>query len=140
MRPSLRLLLTLLAVLPLGVRCEGDAAGATDGSLVLFNDTSYYLHLTIGGADFPWTPPGDATPRVGVDIGQTLHCTAAYSPGQGKTGRAEFDFTASATGDTPGAALSCADGFGASCDPLVTNGSAPHYEVSITDAILEGDA
>ena len=139
MRRSLRLLIPILAALPLGVRCEGDAAGATDGSLALYNDTSYYLHLSIGGADFPWTSPGDSTPRVGIDLGQTLHCTAAYSPGQGRTGRTEFDFTASAADGEPGAAVSCADNVGTTCDPLVTNGIAPHYEFSITEEML-GDA
>ncbi|MCX7021356.1 MAG: hypothetical protein NTW26_03585 [bacterium] len=139
MRRSLRILLPILAALPLGVRCEADAEGMTDGSLTLYNDTSYYLHLSIGGADFPWTPPGDSTPRVGVDIGRTLHCTAAYSPGQGRTGRTEFDFSASAADGESGAAVSCYDGVGTACDPLVTNGSAPHYQLSITEEML-GDA
>ncbi|HUT99345.1 MAG TPA: hypothetical protein VM054_09760 [bacterium] len=139
MRRSLRLLLPILAILPLGVRCESDAAGTTDGSLALYNDTAYYLHLSIGGADFPWTPPGDSTPRVGVDIGQTLRCTAAYSPGQGRTGRTEFDFTASAADPEPGVAVSCNAGVGTACDPLVTDGSAPHYLRYVTEEML-GDA
>jgi hypothetical protein len=139
MSRSLLFVIAVLAALPLGVRCEGDAAGATDGSLALYNDTPYFLHLSIGGADFPWTPPGDSTPRVGIDIGQTLHCTAAYSPGQGRTGRTEFDFPATADYGEPGAAVSCSDGVGTACDPLVTNGTAPHYQLSITEEML-GDA
>jgi hypothetical protein len=136
MRRSLPLVIAILAALPLGVRCEGDAAVASDGSLSLYNDTIYYLHITIGGADFPWTPPADYTPRVGVDIGQTLHCTAAYSPGQGRTGWTEFDFTASIADSEPGGAVSCDAGVGTACDPLVTNGSAPHYELSVTEEML----
>jgi len=139
MRRSFPLVIAILAALPLGVRCEGDAAGATDGSVALYNDTSYYLHLSIGGADFPWTPPGDSTPRVGVDIGQTLHCTAAYSPGQGRTGWTGFDFTAAAADPEPGAAVSCDTGVGTTCDPLITNGDAPHYQLSVTEEML-GDA
>ncbi|OGD72022.1 MAG: hypothetical protein A2Y64_08215 [Candidatus Coatesbacteria bacterium RBG_13_66_14] len=139
MRRSLRFLIFILAVLPLGVRCEGGTAVTSDGSLALYNDTSYYLHLSIGGADFPWTPPGDSTPRVGVDIGQTLRCTAAYSPGQGPTGRTEFDFTASAADSDSGVAVSCDAGIGTACDPLVTDGSAPHYQLSVTEEML-GDA
>jgi len=139
MRPSLLVIIALLALLPLGLRCGEDAAAATDGSLALYNDTMYYLHLSIGGADFPWTPPGDSTPRVGIDIGRTLHCTAAYSPGQGRTGGTEFDFTASASDPEPGAAVSCNAGIGTACDPLITNGNAPHYRLSITEEML-GDA
>lgn len=136
MRRSLRILLPLLAALPLGVRCESEAAQPADGSLCLYNDTSLYLHLTIGGADFPWTPPGDFTPRVGIDIGQTMHCTAAYSPGQGRTGQTEFDFTAALTDDQPGVAVGCASHVGTACDPLLTTGDAPHYEIAVTEEML----
>lgn len=139
MHRSLLILIAILSALPLGVRCEGDATGAFDGSLTIFNDTSYYLHVTIGGSDFPWTPPGDATPRVGVNIGETLHCSAAYSPGQGEEGGVEFDYTPAVTGSTPGTALSCSDGLGTTCDPLITNGTAPHHEITVTRETLEGD-
>ncbi len=139
MQRSLQILIAILSALPLGVRCEGNASGTSDGSLAIFNDTSYYLHVTIGGSDFPWTPPGDATPCMGVNIGETLHCSAAYSPGQGISGRAEFNYTPSVTGSTPSTALSCENSIGTTCDPLITNGAAPHHEITVTREILEGD-
>ena len=139
MSRSLLALIVFLSALPLGVQCESDSTGAFDGSLAIFNDTSYFLHITIDELDYPWTPPGDATPAVGVNIGETVHCTAAYSPGQGRSGRTEFDYTLTVTNNVPNVALSCEGGVGATCDPLLTNGNASHEEISITQEILESD-